>query len=256
MRASRVLRMTLEYDGTSYHGFAIQPGLPTIQGVVERGLTQILGAATRVTPAGRTDAGVHAKGQVISFQTDSCRPAQTIGRGLNALLPDDIAVVACNDASPSFDARRSAVRRHYRYSVWNDARPSVWWRDYALHAPGSFDVEAMNVAAAALVGRHDFSSFVGHASQEPAATSAVRSVERAEWNRRGGLLHFFCSGNAFARHMVRGMAGTLLWVGRGRLSPQEFGQVLAARDRRAAGPNAPARGLMLVAVDYEEETCL
>ena len=248
----RVIRMALEYDGTCYYGFARQPRLPTIQGVMERALAELLGHPVRVTPGGRTDAGVHARGQVLSFRTEARMPAEAISPAVNARLPGDIVAGAVRAASPGFDARRSARRRHYRYSVWNRDRPNLWLRRYSLQVAGALNETAMAEAAATLLGRHDFTSFIGHAAQQPQASSPVRTIERAQWSREGDLLNFDCSADGFARHMVRTIVGTLLWVGRGRLSREQFGHVLAARDRRTAGPTVPPGGLTLVRVDYDD----
>lgn len=244
--------MALEYDGTCYYGFARQPRLPTIQEVAERALGDLFGRPVRVTPGGRTDAGVHASGQVISFRTESLLPAEAISRALNARLPGDIMTGVAEDVEPGFDARRSARRRHYRYSIWNRDRPNLRLRRYSLHLAGALDELAMADAAAALLGRHDFSSFIGHAARQPEASSPVRTIERAEWGREGDLLHFECTASSFARHMVRTLVGTMLWVGRGRLTGQQFCHILAARDRRAAGPTVPPGGLTLVKVDYDD----
>jgi tRNA pseudouridine38-40 synthase len=250
----RVIRMALEYDGTCYYGFARQPGLPTIQEVMERALADLFGYPVPVTPGGRTDAGVHARGQVLSFRTEARMPAEAISAAVNARLPGDIVAGVAREVEPGFDARRSARRRHYRYTIWNRDRPNLWLRRYSLHLAGALDEIAMADAAAALLGRHDFSSFIGHAARQPEASSPMRTIERAEWRREGDLLHFECSANAFARHMVRTLVGTMLWVGRGRLSGERFRHILAARDRRAAGPTVPPGGLTLVKVDYDRES--
>ena len=248
----RVIRVDLEYEGTRYHGFGVQPGLVTIQGVVESALAATLGEEVRVTPAGRTDGGVHARGQVISFRTAARLPAEAVSRALNARLPDDIVARSSSDAQSSFDARRLALRRHYRYSIWNDSTPNLWLRRYTLQMPCSLDLAAMNEAGTRVVGCHDFTSFVGHAAQQP-TNDPPRTIERAEWIEDGNLLHFDCCADAFGRHMVRNLVGTLLWVGRGRLSPDDVSRVLSARDRRQAGPTAPARGLTLMQVDYQDQ---
>jgi len=249
---SRVIRMALEYDGTCYYGFARQPRLPTIQEVLERGLADLLGHPVRVTAGGRTDAGVHARGQVLSFRTESRLPAQAIGPAVNARLPGDVVAGAAEEAGAGFNARQSARSRHYHYCIWNRDRPNLWLRRYSLQVAGALDEAAMAEAAAAIVGRHDFTSFIGHAAQQPRASSPVRTIERAGWSRRGDLLHFDCSANAFARHMVRTLVGTMLWVGRGRLTCEQFRHVLEVRDRRAAGPTASPCGLTLMSVDYDD----
>jgi tRNA pseudouridine38-40 synthase len=251
---SRVIRLELAYEGTRFSGFGLQPGRLTVQGVLEEALAGVLGEPVRVTAAGRTDAGVHARRQVVSFATSARLPAAALGAALRSRLPEDVIALGAGDADPAFDARRCAVRRHYRYSIWTAEAPSLCWRRFSLHWTERLDEERMNAAAAELTGRHDFSSFIGRAAQEPAERSAVRTVARAGWRRRGDLLHFECSADAFARHMVRNMVGTLLWVGRGRLAPADVSDILAARDRRAAGPTAPARGLTLMQVDYDQES--
>lgn len=248
--------MLLAYEGTRYQGFGLQPGLLTIQGVLEQALAGALGHPVRVTPAGRTDAGVHAVGQVVSFETGSPVPARAMPALLNARLPYDVVAGRAHDAPSGFDARRSARRRVYRYSLWTDEYETLLSRRFAHHCPRPLDLEAMNEAAARLCGTHDFSSFIGGAAEEPFPRSPVRRVERARWRREGRWLHFDCTANAFGRHMVRGIVGTLIWVGRGRLTPDGFEELLRARDRRAAGPNAPARGLTLRRVDYPRQESL
>jgi tRNA pseudouridine38-40 synthase len=247
----RVIRMHLEYDGAAYRGFALQPGLLTIQQVLEQALANVLEHSVRVTAGGRTDAGVHAIGQVVSFETRARLPADAISRALNSRLPDDILAGPSQDTEPWFDARRCARRRHYRYSIWNADRPNLRWRRYSLHLPGRLDQAAMRQAAAILLGRHDFSSFIGHAAQESKPRSPLRTVERADCVRQGDLLHFDSTADAFARHMVRNLVGTLLLVGRGKLTVDQFQDVMAARDRRAAGPTAPPHGLTLTGIDYD-----
>jgi len=154
---------------------------------------------------------------------------------------------------PHFDARRTALRRHYRYLVWSQQRQNLWLRRWAWHLTDRPDVAAMQAAADRLVGVHDFASFLGHRSQEPAARTTVRAVERAVWWSDGDLIGFEITANAFLRHMVRGIVGTLIEVGRGRIEPAQFGRILEAADRRRAGPNAPPHGLMLTGVDYPDE---
>ena len=250
---ARTIRMELAYEGTGFSGFVLQPGRRTVQAVLETALAAVLGHEVRVTPAGRTDAGVHARGQVVSFRTEARLPARAIARALAGRLPDDVIAGPSSEARPGFDARRSARRRHYRYSIWGGERPSLCWRRYSLHLPTTLDVGAMQEAARALVGRHDFASFIGHAAQDAPGATSVRRVERAEWTQRDELLHFECSADAFARHMVRNMVGTLLRVGQGRWRVDDVERVLRARDRRTAGPTAPAHGLTLMKVDYDDQ---
>lgn len=250
---ARTIRLDLAYEGAGFSGFGLQPGRRTVQGVLEAALEGVLGEATRVTAAGRTDAGVHARGQVVSFRTDARLPGEAIGRALATRLPEDIIAGPSRQVGPEFDARRSAWRRQYRYSIWRAERPSLCWRRYSLHLPDRLDVPAMEAAASALVGRHDFASFVGHAARDEPARGVIRTLDRAAWSREGELLHFECRADAFARHMVRTIVGTLLWVGRGRIRPDELPRIVARRDRRAAGPTAPPHGLTLMKVDYDDQ---
>lgn len=250
---ARVIRLALEYEGTRFHGFARQPGLLTIQQVLEQALAETVGHAVAVTPAGRTDAGVHALGQVVSFRTTVGWPAEAIGRAVRSRLPEDIVAGPSELAAPDFDARRSARRRHYRYAILNRPRTGIFWRRFSLHHPDRLDLAAMQGCADALLGRQDFTSFIGHLAQREVEQSPVRTVQRAEWSRDGDLLYFDCAADAFARHMMRNFVGTMLWAGRGRLSADQFRDVLARRDRRAAGPTAPPEGLTLMNVDYDDQ---
>jgi len=205
----------------------------------------------RLTPAARTDSGVHARGQVASFHTASrLRPAD-IGRACNALLPPDMLVTDVREMPADFDARRSAIGRRYRYAVWNALLPCLWQRRYQYHVAEPLDVEAMNTAASGLVGTHDYRAFASDLTDEDKARGTVRTVLSASWRRAGSLVTFEVSANAFLRHMVRGMVGTLLEVGRHRRAPADVESILRGHKRRLAGPNAPSVGLTLVGVDYE-----
>jgi tRNA pseudouridine38-40 synthase len=251
--ALRTLRLDVAYEGTRYAGFGVQPGRLTIQEVLEEALARSLGERVRVTAAGRTDAGVHASGQVVSFATSGrLRPPQLV-RAANAYLPADVIVEAAAEMPASFDARRSALRRHYRYLIWNRARPSLWYRRWSWHLDDRLDDAAMEEAARSLLGTHDFRSFVGQLAREPSGRTTVRTVERAVWWRDGDLLGFEITANAFLRHMVRGIVGTLILVGRGRLDSAQFSEIIEAADRRGAGSNAPAHGLILTGVEYPPE---
>jgi tRNA pseudouridine38-40 synthase len=230
----------------------VQPGRLTVQGVLEEALAAALGENVRVTPAGRTDTGVHASGQVVSFATDGLLDGVALVRATNARLPSDILALRAAEMPAGFDARRDALRRHYRYVIWNAPLPNLWARHLSWHVPVRLDLAAMQGAAARLVGRHDFAAFAGQAAREPLGRSTTRTVERASWSRRGAALMFQITADAFLRHMVRAIVGTSLEVGRGRTSPDDVGAILDAADRRRAGPNAPPTGLMLVRVDYPE----
>jgi len=248
--AGRTIRLDLAYEGTHYHGFGLQPGQSTIQEVLEEALARSLGERVRVTAAGRTDAGVHASGQVVSFTTRGRLAAPDLLRAANAHLPEDVLVFGAADAPPDLDARRSAIRRHYSYLIWNERLPSLWLGRWSWHLSEALDVAAMQTAADYLLGTHDFASFLGHRSQEPSGRSTVRTVEHADWRQDGPLIELQITANAFMRHMVRGIVGTLVEVGRGRLEPAQLGTILKAADPRRAGPNAPPHGLTLTGVEY------
>src|SRR5690349_18686145 len=206
---SRTLRLDLAYEGARYSGFGIQPGRLTVQEVLEEALARSLGEQVRVTAAGRTDTGVHASGQVISFMTNGrLRPAELV-RAVNAHLPEDILVEAAAEMPVTFDARRTALRRHYRYLIWNHRLPDLWLRRWSWHIEDRLDVGAMDEAASRLLGEHDFASFAGGQAQEPAGRTTIRAIERAHWWRDGDLVGFEVTANAFLRHMVRGIVGTL-----------------------------------------------
>jgi tRNA pseudouridine38-40 synthase len=250
--AVRTIRLDLAYEGTRYHGFGRQPNCLSVQEVLEQALTRSLGEQVRVTAAGRTDAGVHASGQVVSFTTRGRLAPPELQRAVNAYLPDDVLVLGAAELPPEFHARRSATRRHYRYLIWSHRLQSLWWRRWAWHLTDQPDLAAMQAAADLLIGTHDFGSFLGHRAQEPAGRTTVRAIERARWWQTDSLIGFEIAANAFLRHMVRGIVGTLIEVGRGKLDPAQFNTILEAADRRRAGPNAPAHGLILTDVDYPE----
>jgi tRNA pseudouridine38-40 synthase len=213
-----------------------------VQGELERALAQICDEPVRIAGAGRTDAGVHAIGQVMSFRTASALDGAKLGRGVNALLPEDIAVSALEPCGDEFHARHSATGRTYEYRlrIGSDRDPLERW---AHHHPAALRLDAMRDASAALVGRADFAAFASGEGGE-------RTVRRAEWTAEGELLRFEIEADAFLRGMVRAIVGTLLWVGSGKIGVEEFGEVVRSKDRAKAGPSAPARGLCLVQVQY------
>jgi tRNA pseudouridine38-40 synthase len=237
------------YDGTGYAGFQVQPNVRTIQGELERAISNVCHEeAVRVTGAGRTDAGVHASGQVIDFRTASALDGATIGRGVNALLPEDIAVSALEPAAEHFHARFSATGRTYEYRIRHERERDPLERHRELHVAGPLDIAAMRDASGRLVGRRDFSSFA-------AGPGGVRSVRSATWCERGtSQLRFEITADAFLRGMVRAIVGTLLWVGRGKIDALTFEKIIAANERAMAGPSAPANGLCLIGVEYGETT--
>ncbi len=240
-------KLTLEYEGTHYHGWQIQPDLPTIQGELEAAIRQVARQPVTVVGAGRTDAGVHALGQVAHFSTTGRLSAEEWHRALNGILPPDIAVLSVEPAPDTFHARFSAKSKLYRYRLLTRVHRSALSRDKILHYPYPLNLDAMEVAARALIGTHDFSSFQG----SPTGTeNPVCTVARLTVDRFGDEVIFEVEANRFLKQMVRAIVGTLLEVGRGKLKAGDMAEVLAARDRTKAGPTALAHGLYLVRVDY------
>jgi tRNA pseudouridine38-40 synthase len=242
-------RLVLEYDGSDFAGWQTQAqGERTVQGTLAAALAEFTAGPVRVVGAGRTDAGVHAEGQVAAATLDTRLDPATLMRALDAKLPPDVAVVAAELAPQGFDPRRHAKTKLYRYLVWNGAEPSPLRRRRFHHVPEPLDVAAMGKAVAALVGRHDFASLKA-AGSAPGPT--LRTLVRAcvEGDARGEI-RFELEADGFLRHMVRNAVGTLLEVGLARRAPDTLPALLAARDRSLAGPTAPACGLTLVRVDY------
>jgi len=239
-------RAEIAYDGTDYHGFQFQLDERSVQGVLEEALTRVTGQAIRVVGAGRTDAGVHARGQVIAFHVRWHHDVAALHRAMNAVLPRDVALLSLEIAPEGFHPRFSAQSRWYRYTILNQPCRSPLSRRWALHVPKPLDVDSMDRACAGLVGERDFATF----GQSPQGRNTVRQVLRAEWRREKRFLYFDVGANAFLTKMVRSLVGTLLQVGLGVSSPEEFLKRLAACDRSLAGPTAPPHGLCLMAVCY------
>ena len=220
-RSSSVLhvKLTLEYDGTNYHGWQLQTNAVTIQGTIEAALVRLLNEPVRVRVAGRTDTGVHALGQVISFKSERVTDLNRLQRGLNALLPPDIVITGIEPVHEAFNPRRDALSRTYRYRIWNHAWPSAIWARYSWYVPFPLNADAMNQVAALLVGDHDFSSFQGSDSVEH---NPQRTILRSTVQRQGEFLLYEVEARSFLRHMVRNIVGTLVDVGRGALSIEHF----------------------------------
>ena len=243
-----VVKLVLEYDGTRYVGWQVQPNGPSIQAEVERALEALHKAPRRVTAAGRTDAGVHARGQVASFPEERPLPLSAYVKGMNALLPGDVAVRAASIEPDGFDARRSARGKRYRYVIENVETRSPLGRAQAWQLFTRLDVAAMREAAAHLVGRHDFAAFQ---AADCACDHAVRELRRLEvLGEPGGRIELVFEATAFVKHMVRNVVGTLVEVGQGKRAPGSLPALLAGGDRKAAGPTAPPQGLALEAVFY------
>jgi tRNA pseudouridine38-40 synthase len=243
----RVIRLDLEYDGAGFSGWGAPPGFCTTEGVLREALGTLLRCPFELSVAGRTDAGVHARGQVASVATPSDLPAERVLRGLAGLLPPDLSARAVADAAPGFDARRDATSRRYEYRVL-PGPPSALRRARVLHHPGPLDAGAMAAAAARVVGRHDFRAFTPTRSEH---VFFHRTVTACEWARRDDELVLSVEADAFLRHMVRVLVGTLLLVGRGALAASRLDGLLRGAPRAAAGPTAPAHGLTLVGVAYD-----
>jgi tRNA pseudouridine38-40 synthase len=247
----RTLRLLLEYDGTGYAGWQRQPHAPTIQAALEDAAARLLQASHRVIGAGRTDAGVHALGQVAHLRTENPLAPERLRDGLNALTPPDIVVRDVAVAGATFHARRDARLRVYRYVILARELPSALWRQRAHHVAGPLDAERMQAAAQHLEGRHDFAAF--RVTGTPTA-STLCTITAIQLDRRGQFLTLTVSADRFLRQMVRRIVGTLLQVGRGTRPADEVTTVLASADPRRAGPPAPACGLYLVRVVYDGET--
>jgi tRNA pseudouridine38-40 synthase len=244
--AGRRIALILEYDGGRYLGSQVQKRGPTIQGELEGAIRRLTGERLRAAFAGRTDAGVHARAQVAAFTTTSRHRPDVIVRGLNAWLPDDIAVRHAVEVADKFDPRRHALSRTYRYTVYNDPVRSPLWRDRAWHVKEPLDVERMARAARYLVGEHDFAAF---SRREP--TTTVRQIQRCDVERHGPLVTLEVEANAFLRQQVRRTAGALVQVGRRKLALTAFRAVLRRAQPNSAGPLAPACGLCLLDVAYQ-----
>jgi tRNA pseudouridine38-40 synthase len=243
----RVLRVVVEYDGTDFSGWQRQPGMRTVQGVLEDGLRALLGEEIFVRGAGRTDAGVHADGQVASLGLASRIPPHGLLRGLNSILPADVALVDVAEAAPDFDARFSARGKVYRYTVWNHMVRSPRHARTAWHVRRTLDMAAIRQAAAALVGEHDFRAF---RAADCERRTTRRIVRRLDVERQGALLTFDVEATAFLKNMVRILAGTLVDVGRGTLGPEAITRMFETGDRAAGGMTAPPQGLTLLRVLY------
>lgn len=245
------LKLTLAFDGSAYHGWQSQKSGRGIQDQLEAALARLFPSAPKVQGSSRTDAGVHALGMVAHFEIPDAEfrmPLRQLPLAINACLPDDISILKAVRAPATFNARFDATGKQYRYHLWNHPAMNPLLRTQAWHVPRALDLPAMREAAPLFVGRHDFRSFTANRGGE--LKDAVRALSRCEIQRRGPAITFIIEGEGFLYKMCRGIAGTLVQIGEGRFPPQEVKIMLSRHDRRVAGMNAPARGLVLQKVFY------
>mgnify|MGYP002868992738 CR=1 FL=1 len=244
----RNIRLLLQYEGTKYQGWQRQQSTDhTIQGKLETLLSKMCKETIEIQGSGRTDAGVHALGQVANFHTNSEMTVEEMQTYMNTYLPEDIAVLQVTEAGPRFHSRLNASGKHYIYRVINSGIPDVFLRRYAIRVPEKLDLDAMRKAAAYLCGEHDFKSFT---SSKKGKKSTVRRIDSIEITQEDTLLTFSFQGNGFLHHMIRILMGTLLEVGKGERSPESIPELLDAKNRELAGPLMPAKGLTLVEIFF------
>ena len=243
----RTIKLTIAYDGTDYAGWQIQPDRPTVQSVLEEAIQRVTGDHSRTLASGRTDAGVHALGQVVGFRTESKLTPEVLVRALNANLPDDIAVLDAAEVADLFHPIGDSIKKRYRYVIHDAEIRDIFRRRYAWHCRYRLDVEPMARAAEVLLGTHDFSSFESAGAPRE---SSVRTITDISVVRHGNRIEIEVEADGFLYNMVRAIVGTLVEIGRGSMAEGWMHQVLSAKNRKAAGPTAPPEGLFLVKVDY------
>lgn len=243
----RNIKLTIEYDGTNYHGWQSQKNAVAVQDVIENAIAKLTGKECNLIGSSRTDEGVHAIGQVANFLTDSRIPADKFSFALNSILPDDIVIKDSREVSLDFHSRYSAKGKKYRYLIYNSRQPSALLKNRAMHVSQELDFEAMARAAEYFKGKHDFTSF-------RASGSSVKTSERTIWDasfsKNGEIISFEISGDGFLYNMVRIIVGTLVYVGIGKISASDIPSIMEAKDRAMAGKTAPPQGLYLVEVYY------
>ena len=247
---TRRIKVVLAYDGTEYHGWQVQPGLRTVQGVVEAAVAEIEGAAVDVAASGRTDAGVHALGQVAAFTIANPIPCANLKKAMNRLLPRDVRVLSAEEAAADFHPRFQAAAKTYEYRIWREEVCPPFVRLYVHHHPYPLDEAAMMECAPVFDGEHDFTAFAASDEKDALGLSKVRRIFSSRLERTGELLVYRVRGSGFLKHMVRNMAGVLTEVGKGNLAASEVARRLEPGCGVPPGPSAPGRGLFLMAVEY------
>lgn len=241
-------KMTIEYDGSSYHGWQRQKNLPTIQGEIEKALMKMTGHNVSLTGSGRTDAGVHAFGQTANFHCDTDLLPEIFYKGLNSLLPDDIVIKECREVDETFHARYDAKNKTYSYRILNCHTPAAIGRQYAWFIRKKLDLNAMESAVSHIIGKHDFKAFEGTGSPR---SHTIRDIIDAKIKRKNDqYLYFEIEANGFLKHMVRNIVGTLVDAGLRKITPDDFKRILLSMDRNKAGATAPPHGLFLMHVNY------
>lgn len=256
--AMRYIRLLLEYDGTDYHGWQMQKTDRTIQSTIEAAILEITGEASRLAAAGRTDAGVHALGQVAVFATRSTLAAETFMRALNAGLPGDLRILSSSETDASFNPRYDALRKSYFYLISKSKQQSAFFNRYVWDLKIDLGLQNMKDAAGVFIGEHDFTSFRGAGCGAKTPFRNIYSIDISAFDEisfmtatiKGGFIKIRIEANAFLRHMVRNIVGTLAEVGRGRMSAESIRNIIEVRDRKKAGPTAPAKGLFLENIIY------
>lgn len=244
----RNIILIIEYDGTNYAGWQIQKNSKSIQGTLEAALKRIAGEKVKLISCGRTDSGVHAKGHVANFKTNSKIPLVNLRRGLNSILPRDIVIKEAKEVPADFNSRYDAKSKVYRYTILNRPYPAALYRDYFYYVPYKLDLNLMKREAQFLLGRHDFKSFQAADKKE---RSSIRTIKKLKIERKGDFIEIKIEADGFLYNMVRNIVGTLIEIGRGRFKPGSMEKILGVRNRDLAGPTAPAKGLCLVEVKYK-----
>lgn len=247
-RAMKRFKMIVAYDGTNYHGFARQNEAVTIQSTLEKAIKRITQEDVLTLGAGRTDAGVHARGQCVVFDSETKIPPERLLKAINSQLPPDIVVQSVEEVDPSFHPRFGAKRKTYRYEIWCGKLPDPFTYRYALHYPYKVNVEKMQEAANHMIGEHDFACFCAVGSQ---VKDTVRKIYSIDIKREGDRVFVDVCGNGFLYNMVRIIIGTLLYVNEGKISPDKISDIIRGKDRKSAGPTVPPQGLTMLSIIYE-----